>query len=131
MSSPKPAATRRKAPAKRPAPTKQVARASAQAAQAPAANPTLSADAERLAAEIERSVAEARHDALSPEALQALMAALCRAYSARNETGEKILPLASRTAVSPTDIMHAASGLLRGADLQVFELGMWQSWTGR
>jgi hypothetical protein len=27
--------------------------------------------------------------------------------------------------------MITASGLLKAADLQVFELGMWQSWTGR
>jgi hypothetical protein len=27
--------------------------------------------------------------------------------------------------------MLTASGLLRAADLAVFELGMWQSWTGR
>jgi hypothetical protein len=35
------------------------------------------------------------------------------------------------TAVSATDVMITASGLLKSADLQVFELGMWQSWTGR
>jgi len=28
-------------------------------------------------------------------------------------------------------VMLTASGLLRAADLAVFELGMWQSWTGR
>jgi hypothetical protein len=27
--------------------------------------------------------------------------------------------------------MVTASGLLKAADLAVFELGMWQSWTGR
>jgi hypothetical protein len=27
--------------------------------------------------------------------------------------------------------MVTASGLLRAANLAVFELGMWQSWTGR
>ena len=33
--------------------------------------------------------------------------------------------------LSATDVMLTASGLLRAADLAVFELGMWQSWTGR
>jgi hypothetical protein len=33
--------------------------------------------------------------------------------------------------VSPTDVMITASALLKAADLQVFELGMWQSYTGR
>jgi len=39
--------------------------------------------------------------------------------------------LDGRSGVSPTDVMITASGLLKAADLQVFELGMWQSWTGR
>jgi hypothetical protein len=59
------------------------------------------------------------------------MAALCKTYSARVEAGEPILPLRGRTAVSSTDIMTTASGLLKAANLAVFELGMWQSWTGR
>ena len=33
--------------------------------------------------------------------------------------------------VSATEVMVTASGLLKAADLAVFELGMWQSWTGR
>jgi hypothetical protein len=100
-------------------------------APAQAADAALNADAKRLADAIERSVADGRPEALASDALQSLLGALCRAYSARVEKGDKALPLASRTAVSPTDVMHTASGLLRGADLQVFELGMWQSWTGR
>jgi hypothetical protein len=28
-------------------------------------------------------------------------------------------------------VMVTASGLLKAANLAVFELGMWQSWTGR
>jgi hypothetical protein len=36
-----------------------------------------------------------------------------------------------RNTVSPTEIMTTTSGLLKAANLAVFELGMWQSWTGR
>jgi hypothetical protein len=89
-----------------------------------------SAQATRLAAEIERAIADGRLDVLTNEALQALMAAVCRAYAARTEAGEQSLPL-PKNAVSATDVMVSASGLLRAADLAVFELGMWQSWTGR
>jgi hypothetical protein len=91
----------------------------------------LSAEAARLAAAIERALAEGRPDMLSPEALQALMAALCRTYAAQVESGDELLPLQQRGSVSSTDIMIMASGLLRSANLAVFELGMWQSWTGR
>ena len=64
-------------------------------------------------------------------ALQALMAALCKTYSAQIEAGHAQLPLRGRTSVSSTDIMTTASGLLKASNLAVFELGMWQSWTGR
>jgi hypothetical protein len=91
----------------------------------------MSADATRLAAEIERQLSQGRSDALTPEALQAIVAAICKTYSAQIESGQNYLPLAHRTAITSTDVMTMASGLLRASNLAVFELGMWQSWTGR
>ena len=90
-----------------------------------------SADAKRLAAEIERALAGGQRDLLSDEALQALMAAVCKVYGARVEAGEQLLPLPERGGATATDVMVTASGLLKSANLAVFELGMWQSWTGR
>jgi hypothetical protein len=90
-----------------------------------------SADATRLAADIERGLADGRLDLLSAPALQALMAAACKAYAAQVEAGNPMAALAQRTTVTPTEVMVTASGLLRAANLAVFELGMWQSWTGR
>jgi hypothetical protein len=84
-----------------------------------------------LAAELEHELAEGRVNALGAEALQSLTAAVCKTYSAQVEAGGEYLPLAHRTAIASTDVMTMASGLLRGANLAVFELGMWQSWTGR
>ena len=101
------------------------------AVETPAGDRTLSADAKRLAAELERTIAEGRANELSPEALHAVMAALCRTYAAQVEAGIDALPLAQRGSVSSTEIMMMASALLRSANLAVFELGMWQSWTGR
>jgi hypothetical protein len=121
MSSPK-AATR---PARR---AKPAADASVETS---AADQTLSADAKRLADELERAIAEGRASSLSPEALHAIMGALCRTYGAQVEAGVDVLPLAQRGSVGSTEIMMMASALLRSANLAVFELGMWQSWTGR
>jgi hypothetical protein len=90
----------------------------------------LSAEAIRLADEIERAFTK-RDDAISVEAMQALMGALCRVYAAQVENGAKFTPIAEGQVVSPTGVMVTASGLLRAANLAVFELGMWQSWTGR
>ncbi|MBO0718066.1 MAG: hypothetical protein J2P55_12115, partial [Rhizobiales bacterium] len=89
-----------------------------------------SVDAKRLAAALERSIADGKLDLVSADALQALIAAACRVYSARTEAGEQFSPVPKHS-ISATDVMLTASGLLRAADLAVFELGMWQSWTGR
>jgi hypothetical protein len=108
-------------PAKRPAPAKP----------AVVHDQSLSADAKRVAAEIERALAKGEKDAISLDAIQALMAAACKHYGAQVEAGQEVLPLPARSTVTPTDVMTTASGLLRAVNLAVFELGMWQSWTGR
>jgi outer membrane biosynthesis protein TonB len=117
------------------------AKVSAKSAKTAPARPAASADgataqeasiaATRLARDIDRALNAGRTDVLSEEALQALMAAVCRSYSARIEAGASFPPLASRSRVTSTDVMVTASGLLKSANLAVFELGMWQSWTGR
>ena len=95
-----------------------------------AAVPTTSETATKLTEELERTLADGKADALTPEALQALMAALCKTYSAQLETDPGLLPVAARS-VNSTDVMVTASGLLKSSNLAVFELGMWQSWSGR
>jgi hypothetical protein len=113
---------------------KSVAAKSASAkaeATKPAANGTASAEATELAAKIERDLREGRLDTLSPKAFQALMAALCKSYGTQLEAGAQFLPLANQMSVSPTEVMTTTSALLKAANLAVFELGMWQSWTGR
>jgi len=87
--------------------------------------------AKKLAADIDRALAQGQTDLLTAEAIQALMAAACRSYSAQVEAGGNFPPLAERSRVTSTDVMVTASGLLKSANLAVFELGMWQSWTGR
>jgi hypothetical protein len=89
-----------------------------------------SAEAQQVAAAIQRGIAEGQLDVLTTEALQGLIAAACRLYTARREAGEDFTPV-GRNSLSATDVMIAASGLLRAADLAAFELGMWQGWTGR
>ena len=90
-----------------------------------------SAEATALAAKIEHDLREGRSDTLTPQAFQALMAALCKSYGTQLEAGAQFLPLASQTSASPTEVMTTTSALLKAANLAVFELGMWQSWTGR
>jgi hypothetical protein len=132
-----------KTPAKIPAKTapKAAAKAAMKSARRPAmARPApqlshaagngASAEIKRVAATLERSIVDGDFAALPSDALQALIAAACRVYTARTEAGEQFTPV-PRNSISATDVMVTASGLLRAVDLAVFELGMWQSWTGR
>jgi hypothetical protein len=128
MSSPKAAAKTTRRPA-------AVARLKATATRTVAPKPKtpqtgLSADAIRLAGEIEEAFKKS-DGAITEEAMQTLMGTLCRVYAAQVENGAKYTPIAEGQIVSPTGVMVTASGLLRAANLAVFELGMWQSWTGR
>jgi hypothetical protein len=116
-------------PARRPNARKVVAPQPAE--PAPGATGDISAAAEKVAADIGHALAEGRMDLLTAEAIQALMAAACRSYSARVEAMGDFPPLTARSLVTSTDVMVTASGLLKSANLAVFELGMWQSWTGR
>jgi len=139
MSSPRTSAARgsgrKVVPPKRP--PKASAAAAKPVAKSAAAHASLLRDAVnvssaalRLAAEVERGLAAGSIDVLTPQAVQALMAAACNVYSAQVEAGQQYVPLKPQS-VPPTAVMTTASGILKSANLAVFELGMWQSWTGR
>ena len=124
-------ATRQKT-ARAKAPRKTTASKVSKSAKAkPVKADEVSANAQQLAATIENGLANGNVEIVSERALQDLMAALCKTYSAQIEAGNKVSVLRGRTIVNSTDIMTTASGLLKAANLAVFELGMWQSWTGR
>jgi hypothetical protein len=125
MSSPKTAAAKT---ARRPKP---VARTALKPVGKAANGANVSTEAARLAAQIERALAGGKPDVLTTAALQALMGAVCKTYAAQVEAGSDALPLPMRGGATATDVMVTASGLLKAANLAVFELGMWQSWTGR
>jgi hypothetical protein len=125
------------AKAKRPAPAKRAGKTAARKASrkpaAKAAGSRATADTVTAAVvSLTGAISADQLDQLSPELMQKLMAATIRAYSAKVQAGEQFLPFHPTSGrVSPTDVMITASSLLKAADLQVFELGMWQSYTGR
>jgi hypothetical protein len=121
MSSPKAAAKVARRPATKPKLVASKAKSEATG---------LSAEAIKLAKEIDAAFKKS-DDVISEGAMQALMGALCRVYSAQVENGANYTPIPVGQVVNPTGVMVTASGLLKAANLAVFELGMWQSWTGR
>jgi hypothetical protein len=118
----------RRTTAKR-APRSVASEAPPAAGEASAVSAALGEQAAALAASLDRELANGRM--LAPEAVQAIMAAACKAYSMQIEAGASFPPLPARTAVNATDVMVTTSALLKAVDLQLFELGMWRSWTGR
>lgn len=97
-----------------------------------AAEKARSEQAIALAAEIEKAIVGGKESfVLSPEAVQALLSAVSKVYSGQSENGARYDAYSQRHPLTPTDVMVTASGLLKAANLAVFELGMWQSWTGR
>jgi hypothetical protein len=69
---------------------------------------------------------------LSDADLQALFAAAVRIYAERAEARDE--PLAAfpiNNGITATHAMVAATALLKAVNVQVFELGMWQAWSGR
>jgi hypothetical protein len=95
---------------------------------AEAAATDIAETAMHLAEDLQRSLAAGQFDVLPPAVVQMLMTATCRLYAAQIEAGQQYLPVAN---VTSTDLMVTASGILKAGNLAVFELGMWQSWTGR
>lgn len=64
--------------------------------------------------------------------LQRLLAAAVKAYAARAEASDEPVPaFPSHADVTATEAMLAVSAIMKAVNIQVFELGMWQSWSGR
>ena len=69
--------------------------------------------------------------ALSDAELQRSLAALVREYARRVEEHGKLAPFPPEADVTATEVMITVSAILAAAGLQLFELGMWQAWSGR
>lgn len=63
-------------------------------------------------------------------AVQELMAALVATYGARFDAGLRQPPLVEDPTMGATAVLVTTSALLKAANLEIFELGMWQSWSG-
>ena len=64
--------------------------------------------------------------------IQAMLAQAVRLYADRLAEREGALPAFPAGAqVTATEVMVTVSAMLKAVNLQVFELGMWQAWTGR
>lgn len=82
----------------------------------------MSSQAETIARAGERS---------SDAEIQDMLAKAVRLYAERTTERDGALPAFPADAVTATEVMVAVTAMLKAVNLQVFELGMWQVWTGR
>jgi hypothetical protein len=77
---------------------------------------------------IEELLLSGETETIDAGAIQDLLSAAVRLYSARVEqTG--LFPAVARESITATDAMIATSGLLRAVNIAPFELGLWQAWS--
>ena len=63
--------------------------------------------------------------------IQDMLAKSVRLYAERAAECDGALPAFAQDAVTATEVMVTVTAMLKAANLQVFELGMWQAWSGR
>lgn len=85
---------------------------------------------ERLSAELRELIAGGGIDRVSEQSIQRLMAAAVKLYVAKREAGADFLPFEGDD-VTATEVSVAAHGMLRAADMQVFELSLWSGFGSR
>jgi hypothetical protein len=75
--------------------------------------------------------ARARPDEPSDGDIQQMLARAVRLYAERAAGQDDTLPAFASDAVTATEVMVTVTAMLKAVNLQVFELGMWQAWSGR
>jgi hypothetical protein len=87
-------------------------------------------DAERLAASLDAAIAAGGAGAFPDQAMRQLMTVLVRIYAAKFDEGQRPALIDTDGGVSATAVLVTTSALMKASNLEVFELGMWQSWSG-
>jgi len=99
---------------------------------AKAGGPDLALDAavKSLARRIQDEIASGNTEIMTLEGLEAMLGSLFSLYAGHTEEQGSLTPLKLGETANATAILMTTSALLRGANLELFELGMWQSWSG-
>ena len=81
---------------------------------------------------LEAAVAEPeRLSELDGRILQGLLGSATRAFAARREAGDALEAFAAdgpTAAPTPTDVVVTVSAMLESSAIELFELGLWQTW---
>lgn len=66
----------------------------------------------------------------SPEMVADGLTALTRLYASRHQQGERRDPFVDGRAMPATAVMIMTTAMLESVRIELFELGMWQAWSG-
>ena len=81
--------------------------------------------------DIARRILEVEDGADIPDPLvQEALTALTRLYTVKFQMGERWMPFTESRAVPATSVMIMSTAMLRAVNVELFELGMWQAWSG-
>ena len=69
-------------------------------------------------------------DLFPASALQDIFGSAVILYALMSEAGCNVMPIRNANEASATAVMISATGLLKSVNLELFELGMWQAWSG-
>jgi hypothetical protein len=85
--------------------------------------------AERLAHSLNGMIATGQAGAFPDQTMRSLMTALVKLYAAKFDEGQRPALLDAGGDVSATAVLVTTSALMKASNLEIFELGMWQSWS--
>ena len=69
-------------------------------------------------------------ESIPNEVIQEGFTAMARLYSVKFQLGERWEPFAENSMVPATAVMIMCTTMMRAVNVETFELGMWQSWSG-
>jgi hypothetical protein len=95
---------------------------------APEADVALLDDARRVLAEVERLIAADATATVPDEAVQDLLLAAVRLFSARRDQGARF-PAFRGDRVTATDVAITAVAMTEVVNLELFELALWRGWS--
>lgn len=84
---------------------------------------------DRLAELNRENIDDDGSEVMSDEELQTIFAFAIKMYARKFERGSRTLPYIDAS-VSATGVLITATMLLKAANVELFELGMWQSFSG-
>ena len=69
-------------------------------------------------------------EAPTPEMVREGLTALTKLYTVRFQEGERWEPFTNGRTMPVTSVMIMTTAMLQSVNIELFELGMWQAWSG-